>query len=173
MFIPLSEVDTEYREGGEERNNFYFYQRDRTVPVEVKITRLPPFFNAELNWHRHKYVEEFSVPLIGEMVVKEEQAGGRVKEIVHYKPILKKDEWVVGIECSSTKRIKLLIESKSGKRREQVVEFLPEFVEGTNWHAVGNPTNNMTTMVTLKRVPRSILKKDPLVFQVDRESKVL
>lgn len=61
MFIPLSEVDTEYREGGEERNNFYFYQRDRTIPVEVKITRLPPFFNAELNWHRHKYVEEFSV----------------------------------------------------------------------------------------------------------------
>jgi hypothetical protein len=172
MFIPLSEVDTEYREGGEERNAFYFYQRDPNIPVEVKITRLPPFFNAELNWHRHKYIEEFSVPLIGEMVVKEEK-DGKTKETIHSVAILKKDEWVIGVECSSTKRIKLLIEAKSGKRREQAVEFSPEFVEGTNWHAVGNLTNNMTTMVTLKRVPRSILKKDPLVFQVDRESKIL
>lgn len=172
MFIPLSEVDTEHREGGEERNNFYFYQRDPKIPVEVKITRLPPFFDAELNWHRHKYVQEFSVPLIGEIVVKEEE-NGKIKETAHTEALLKKDEWIVGIECSSTKRVKLLLEAKSGKRREMIVEFLQEFTEGTNWHAVGNPTNNMTTMITLKRVPRSILKKDPMVFKVDREFKLL
>ncbi len=170
MFIPLSEVETEYRSGGEERNAFYFYKRDPKIPVEVKITRLPPFFDPELNWHRHKFVEEFSVPLIGEIVIKEDK-DGKVKDKEISKALLKKDEWVMGIECSSTKRVKLLLESKRGKRRELIVEFLPEFTEGSNWHAVGNPTNNMVTMVTLKRVHRSILKKDSLVFEVDRESK--
>ncbi|HUD09683.1 MAG TPA: hypothetical protein VMR77_02695 [Patescibacteria group bacterium] len=172
MFIPLSEVDTEYREGGEERNGFYFYQRDSHIPVVVKITRLPANFDGESNWHRHKFVEEFSVPLIGEIIIKEEKAGKIIEKRVS-KAILSKDEWLVGIECSSTKRISILIEAKSGKRREQIVEFPLESMEGTLWHTVANPTGNMTTMVTLKRVARSILKKDPLVLQVDRESKVL
>jgi hypothetical protein len=172
MFIPLSEVDTEYREGGEERNGFYFYQRDSHIPVVVKITRLPANFDGEQNWHRHKFVEEFSVPLIGEIIIKEEKAG-KITERKVSESILKKDEWLVGIECSSTKRISVLIEAKSGKRREQIVEFPPESMEGIYWHTVVNPTNNMTTMVTLKRVARSIFKKDPLVLRVDRESKVL
>lgn len=170
MFIPLSEVETEYRPGGEERNAFYFYKRDPHTPVEVKITRLPPFFEAEYNWHRHKFVEEFSVPLIGEIIIKEER-DGKVEEREISEALLNKDEWVVGIECSSTKRVKLLLEAKSGKRRELVVEFLPEFTEGKNWHAVGNPTNNMVTMITLKRVHRAILRKDSSVFEVDREIK--
>lgn len=172
MFIPLSEVETEYREGGEERNAFYFYQRDSHIPVEVKITRLPPFFNAELNWHRHKFVQEFSVPLIGQIIVKEEE-DGKVKDKLISEALLKKDEWVVGVECSSTKRVTVLVEAKNGKRREVPIEFLPEFTEGTNWHAVGNPTNGMVIMITLKRVQRTILKKDPLIFKVDRESKLL
>jgi len=172
MFIPLTEVETEYREGGEERNAFYFYQRDSHIPVEVKITRLPPFFEADHNWHRHRFVEEFSVPLIGEIVIKEER-DGNVHERVVSEALLKKDEWVIGVECSSTKRAMVLLEAKSGQRREVQVEFLPEFTEGKNWHAVGNPTNNMVVMITLKRVPRAILKKDPSVFKVDRESKLL
>lgn len=172
MFIPLSEVETEYREGGEERNAFYFYQRDPKIPVEVKITRLPPHFDATLNLHRHKFVEEFSVPLIGKIVIYEE-ADGKLHEKQISEALLKKNEWVVGIECVSTKRVKLLIEDKKGVRREMTVAFLPEFTEGRNWHAVGNPTNDMITMITLKRVPRSILKKDSEVFKVDRESKVL
>lgn len=172
MFIPMSEVGTEYRGGGEERNSFYFYKRDPKIPVEVKITRLPPHFDTDLNWHRHKFVQEFSVPLIGEIVVKHDQ-NGKINETVHSQALLNNNEWVVGIECSGTKRVKLLIESKSGERRESIVEFLSEFTEGTNWHTVGNPTSNMVTMITLKRVPRSILKKDSLTFEVDRESKLL
>lgn len=172
MFIPLSEVETEYREGGEERNAFYFYQRDSHIPVEVKITRLPPNFNADLNWHRHKYVEEFTVPLVGSIVIKEEN-DGKVNERLIKEALLKKDEWVIGVECNSTKSVTLLVEAKNGKRREVEIEFLPEFTEGTNWHAVGNPTNDMITMITLKRVPRSILKKDFMVFKVDREFKLL
>lgn len=65
MFVPLSEVSTEQRPGGEERNNFQFYQRDPQIPVEVKITRLPPHFDYRFNWHRNRFVEEFSVPLVG------------------------------------------------------------------------------------------------------------
>lgn len=82
MFIPLSEVETEYRKDGEERNNFQFYLRDPNIPVEVKITRLPPKFNYKNNWHRHKFIEEFSVPLIGEVIIYEEQ-----NEKIKTKPI--------------------------------------------------------------------------------------
>ncbi len=172
MFIPLSEVETEYREAGEERNAFYFYKRDPKIPVEVKITRLPPHFDAMLNLHRHKYVEEFSVPLIGKIIIYEEEEG-KIKERPISEALLKKDEWVIGVECKSTKRVTLLLEGRDGKRRDLYVEFLPEFTEGRNWHAVGNPTNGMVTMITLKRVARSVLKKDPMVFEVDREIKVL
>lgn len=67
--------------------------------------------------------------------------------------------------------MKLLVEDKKGKRRNIPVEFLPKYTEGKNWHAVGNPTNILITMVTLKRVTRGIFKKDPLVFKVDRENR--
>ncbi len=168
MFIPLSEVDTEYREAGEERNNFQFYLRDSSIPVEVKITRLPPGFDYKHNWHRHKFIEEYSVPLVGEIIIYEKD-----NRAVKTKPIkvglLKNNEWIVGIECNSTKRVQILVEDKNGKRRNIPIEFTPNYTEGKNWHAVGNPTNKLVTMVTLKRVPRSILKKDPLVFKVDRE----
>ncbi len=172
MFVPLSEVSTEYRPGGEERNNFQFYHRDPNIPVEVKITRLPPNFDYRLNWHRHKFIEEFSVPLIGQVIIYEDQNGTVVEKQIQ-EALLKKDEWIVGIECSGTKRVRLLVEAKNSTRRNIIVEFLPHFTEGKNWHAVGNPTKKLVTMVTLKRVPRSILKKDPLAFTIDRESKQL
>lgn len=73
--------------------------------------------------------------------------------------MLKKGEWVVGIECSSTKKIELLIEAKSGKRRSIAMEFLREFTEEKNWHAVGNSTGKLITMVTLKKFPEVDLKK--------------
>lgn len=168
MFIPLNEAPTEYRDGGEERNNFYFYQRDSSLPVEVKITRLPAYFDHKLNWHRHKFIEEYSVPLSGEVVIYEEMSGKA--EGRHIKEgILKTGEWVVGIECKSTKRVSVLVEDKNGKRRNINVEFEPKYTEGKNWHAVGNPTGKLVTMITLKRASRSILKKDPFVFKVDRE----
>lgn len=168
MFIPLTEAPTEYRDGGEERNNFYFYQRDPSLPVEVKITRLPAKFDYKYNWHRHKFIEEYSVPLTGEVVIYEEKDGKA--EGRHIKEgLLKADEWVVGIECKSMKRVTVLVEGRSGKRRNIHVEFEPKYTEGKNWHAVGNPTGELVTMITLKRTSRSILKKDPLIFKVDRE----
>lgn len=35
-------------------------------------------------------------------------------------------------------------------------------------HRIENPTDAMITVVTMKRVPKKILKKDPLIFRVDR-----
>lgn len=169
MFIPLSEAEKEFRPGGEERDIFYFYKRDPKLPVEVKITRLPPHFDFDKNWHRHKYVEEFSVPLVGEVLIKE-KVGNRVKEHPVTEAILRGNEWIVGLECESTKRVAVLIEAKNGKRREVSVEFLPKYTEGHEWHTVGNPTNRLSIMLTLKRVSRSILKRDPMVFEIDREN---
>ncbi len=159
----------ELRPGGEERNCFYFHDRDPRFPLEVKITRLPPHFDMDLNWHKHQFVEEFSVPLSGEVLIKEKK-NGKVMEKRISEAILKKGEWVVGIECKSTKNVQLLAEGTSGKRRKVEVKFIPEYTEGRNWHTVGNPTNNLVVMLTLKRVPRKIIKKDPMVFQVDREA---
>lgn len=172
MFIPLSEAYTELRPGGEEREIFYFYKRNPQYPVEVKITRLPPGFDFNKNWHKHMFVEEFSVPLLGEIAIYEEKEGVSSKHNFT-KALLAENEWILGIECKSTKRVTLLLENKTGKRRELDVEFIPEYTEGKNWHSVGNPTNKLVTMITLKRVSRSILKKDALVFEVDRESKRL
>lgn len=170
MFIPLVEAFKEQRPGGEERDIFYFYKRDPQYPVEVKITRLPPNFDFNKNWHRHNFVEEFSVPLTGEVIIYEEKDNQVIKHHIT-EAILQKDEWILGIECSSTKRAILLLEDKKGGRREVVVEFLPKYTEGKNWHSVGNPTNHLVIMLTLKRVSRSMLRKDSLVFDVDRESK--
>ncbi|MEK7573530.1 MAG: hypothetical protein AAB531_03845 [Patescibacteria group bacterium] len=168
MFIPLAESSLELRPGGEERNCFYFHDRDPQLPIEVKITRLPPHFDMDLNWHRHKFVEEFSVPLAGEVLIKEKK-NGKVVEKRLSEAILKKDEWVVGIECEGTKSVKLLVEGINGERRKVEVKFIPEYTEGKDWHTVGNPTNSLVVMLTLKRVPRNILKKDPLVFSIDKE----
>jgi hypothetical protein len=172
MFIPLAEVETEYREGGEERNAFYFYKRDPHLPVEVKITRLPPLFDPAHNWHRHKFVQEFSVPLTGKIVIKEE-IDGKIKEKILKEAILTKDEWVVGVECKSTKRIGLLVEGKNGKRRSIKIEFYEQFTEGKNWHTVGNQTKELVTMITLKRTSRSMFRKDSMIFKIDRETKLL
>ena len=172
MFIPLSEAQKEFRSGGEERDIFHFYKRNPEYPVEVKITRLPPGFDHKKNWHKHMFVEEFSVPLIGEVVIHEEENGIETKHSIS-EAILQKNEWILGIECKSTKRVTLLLENKAGKRREVKVEFIAKYTEGKNWHSVGNPTRELVTMLTLKRVPRSILKKDSLIFDVDRESKQL
>jgi len=169
MFIPLTEAEKEFRPGGEERDIFYFYKRDPKLPVEVKITRLPPNFDFNNNWHRHKYVEEFSVPLIGEVQIKE-MVGKKIKEHPVREAILRPNEWIVGIECEGTKRVKVLLEAKNGKRREVAVTFLPKYTEGREWHTVGNPTNKLSIMLTLKRVPRSILKRDSMVFEIDREN---
>jgi hypothetical protein len=170
MFIPLSEAFKELRPGGEERDIFYFYKRDPQYPVEVKITRLPPHFDFNKNWHRHQFVEEFSVPLTGEIMIYEEKDGEVISHHIN-EAILQKHEWIVGIECESTKRVSLLLENKQGARREVNVEFAPKYTEGKNWHTVGNPTGKLVIMLTLKRVPRSILKVDSLAFDVDRESK--
>ena len=167
MFVPLSEVSTEQRPGGEERNYFYFYQRAK-LPIEIVITRLPAFFEADQNWHRHTYVEEYSVPLTGEIIIKE-LVNNKVQQRKVSEAILKPNEWIVGIECTDSKKATLLLDNKSGKRHELVVEFDEKFSEGKSWHTVSNPTKSMITMLTLKRVPRAILKKDPLVFRVDRE----
>lgn len=167
MFVPFSEVSTEHRPGGEERNYFYFYQR-ANLPIEIVITRLPPFFEADSNWHRHRFVQEYSVPLTGEILIKELQEN-QIKEKRISDALLKDGEWIVGIECKDSKRATLLIEKKNGKRSELTVDFKEEHSEGKEWHTVGNPTTQMVTMLTLKRVPRSILKKDSLVFRVDRE----
>ena len=169
MFIPLAETPVELRPGGEERNCFYFYERDPNLPIEVKITRLPPGFDMDLNWHRHQFVEEFSVPLTGQILIKEQKNSKVIQKSV-FEAILKKSEWVVGIECKSTKSVTLLIEKTSGRRRKVEVKFTPEYTEGKNWHTVGNPTNNLVVMLTLKRVPRKIFKRDSMVFQIDREA---
>ncbi|MEX2013046.1 MAG: hypothetical protein WD967_01440 [Candidatus Levyibacteriota bacterium] len=168
MFIPLAETPVELRPGGEERNCFYFYERDPKLPIEVKITRLPPHFDMDLNWHRHQFVEEFSIPLSGEVLIKEKKDGKIIEKRIS-EAILKKGEWVVGIECKNTKNVQLLLDSASGKRRKATVEFIPEYTEGKDWHTVGNPTEELVVMLTLKKVPRAILKRDPMVFQVDRE----
>lgn len=168
MFIPLAEALHVVMGGGEERHYFYFYQRDPNLPVEMVITRLPPFFDPEKNWHRHNFVEEFSVPLIGEIEVRE-KTDKETKKIIQNRAILKKNEWVVGIDCKSPKESILVIESTRGKVRKEIVKLLPEFTEGRNLHTVGNPTNNLVTFLTIKRAPRKIFKKDPLVFQIDRE----
>lgn len=168
MFIPLSEVPSKALGSGEERHYFYFHERNPELPVEVVITRLPPFYNAERNWHEHDFVEEFSVPLMGELVIREKSNGGGDRERKVSNPLLRGDEWVVGIECSNSNEVKLLVESASGGRRQVRVVFDEKFSEGKNKHRIENPTNSMITVVTMKRVPKKILKKDPLIFRVDR-----
>jgi len=168
MFIPLSEVPSKALGSGEERHYFYFYERNSELPVEVVITRLPPFYDANRNWHKHDFVEEFSVPLMGELVIREKGNGKEdtVRKVAN--SILRGDEWVVGIECSNPNEVNLLLESASGGRRKVKVVFDEKFSEGKNDHRIENPTNSMITVVTMKRVPKKILKKDPLIFRVDR-----
>jgi len=168
MFIPLAEVPSIIMGGGEERHYFYFHDRNADLPVEVVITRLPPYFGAERNWHKHDFVEEFSVPLMGEIVIAEKNDNKVEKRRHVSKSVLRDGEWVVGIECSNSREARIVIESSSGNRREETVAFEPQFTEGKNLHKVENPTNSMVTMLTMKRVPKKIFRKDPLIFKVDR-----
>ena len=62
----------------------------------------------------------------------------------------------------------MLIDHPIGTRRELKIAFDPKYTEGKDYHTVENPTSEMITMVTMKRVPKKILKKDPLVFRIDR-----
>lgn len=153
---------------GEERHYFFFHERDPDLPVEVVITRLPPLYKAERNWHRHDFVEEFSVPLTGEIVISEKKKSKVEKRRYLSRAILRDGEWVVGISCKNDKQANLVIESAAGNRREVNIIFDPKFSEGRGWHRVENPTDEMITMVTMKRVPKKILRKDPLVFRIDR-----
>ncbi len=153
---------------GEERHYFLFHERNPELPIEVVITRLPPLFEADKNWHRHNYVEEFSVPLTGEIEICEKKEGKRENKKRFSNAILRNDEWVVGINCESAKKTTLQIDSSSGNRREVKISFDPKFTEGKDWHKVGNPTGEMITMITIKKVPKNILKKDPFIFKVDR-----
>ena len=169
MFIPLVEVPSKIMGAGEERHYFLYHERDSDLPVEIVITRLPPLFNAKRNWHKHDFVEEFSVPLTGEIVICEKN-GGRVEKRQHLsQAILKDGEWVVGISCDNDKEATLLIDHPSGTRRELKIAFDPKYTEGEAYHTVENPTSEMLTMVTMKRVPKKLLKKDPLVFRIDRD----
>lgn len=168
MFIPLSEVPSKALGSGEERHYFYFHERDKDLPVEVVITRLPPLFEANKNWHKHNFVEEFSVPLIGEVIIVEKKDGDVEKRRHLSHALIGEDEWVVGISCDNEKEVVLFLDSVAGNRREVKVKFDEKFSEGSNWHRVENPTDSMVTMVTMKRVPKKILKKDQLVFKVDR-----
>jgi len=171
MFIPLDEVPTKKMNWGEERHYFLFHERDPNLPVEIIITRLPPRFDGENNWHKHDFVEEFSIPLTGEIIIKEKKKGKVEKRRHLSQPLLKKYEWVFGISCENKKEATLHIDSASGQRRKARIVFEPKFSEGTDWHTVANPTNNMVTMITLKRVAKAILKKDPLTFRLDRTAK--
>lgn len=123
MFIPLSEVPSKALGSGEERHYFYFHERNPELPVEMVITRLPPFYEANRNWHTHDFVEEFSVPLMGELVIREKENGneGKVRRLKN--SILRSDEWVIGIGCSRPDEATLLIESSTGGRREVKVVF--------------------------------------------------
>jgi len=168
MFIPLAEVPSKIMGSGEERHYFYFNERNADLPIEVVITRLPPYFGAEKNWHKHDFVEEFSIPLTGEIVIAEKHDNKVQKRRHISKSILRDDEWVVGIECSNSRQVKIMIESVSGSRREETIAFEPQFTEGKDLHTVENPTNSMVTMLTMKRVPKKIFRKDPLIFKVDR-----
>ena len=168
MFIPLVEVPSKIMGGGEERHYFLFHERDKDLPVEVVITRLPPFFEAGKKWHRHHFVEEFSVPLTGEILIKEKKAG-KVERRKHLsQAILKDAEWVVGISCQSSRQATVFIDSPSGNRRQVKITFDPKFIEGRQLHTVENPTMEMITMITMKRVPKAVFKKDPLIFRIDR-----
>ncbi|GEM_PF-5502148 len=168
MFIPLSEVPSKALGSGEERHYFYFHERNPELPVEIVITRLPPFYEANRNWHKHDFVEEFSVPLMGELVIREKGNGKDEKVRRLSNSILRSDEWVVGIDCVSSDESTLLIESSAGGRRHVKVVFDEKSSEGKNWHRIENPTDSMITVITMKRVPKKILKKDPLIFRVDR-----
>lgn len=167
MFIPLQEVPSKMLGYGEERHYFLFHERDSDLPVEVVITRLPPLFGAEKNWHKHDFVEEFSVPLTGEVII-HEKVGGKQKSKKLSESLLAKGEWIKGIECSDSSEARLYIDSVSGNLREQIVKFEDQYSEGKDWHKVENPSNEMVTMLTMKRVSKRILKKDPLIFRVDR-----
>lgn len=168
MLIPLAEVPSRSMGGGEERHYFLFYERNPDLPVEVVITRLPPFFGGEKNWHNHSFLAEYTVPLSGEIVIKEKK-DGKLESRRHLSDaILSSGEWVVGIECENDTEAKLLLDSPAGNRRELVIHFDEKFAEGKNMHTVENPTDAMVTMITMKRVPKAILAKDPLVFRADR-----
>jgi len=168
MFIPLSEVPSRAMGSGEERHYFLFHERNPELPVEVVITRLPPLFGAEKNWHQHDFVEEFSVPLTGEIIIREKNDGKIQKRRHISKAILKDAEWVAGVACESDRQVTLYIEHPAGTRREVEITFDPRYTEGKELHTVENPTSDMITMVTMKRVPKKILRKDPLIFRVDR-----
>jgi|SRR3990167_409252 len=167
MFIPLAEVPSKIMGGGEERHYFLFHERDSDLPVEIVITRLPPLYEANRNWHKHDFVEEFSVPLTGEIVISEKRRG-KVENRNHSEAVLRDAEWVTGISCQNAKGALLHIDSPSGSRRDIKITFDSKYTEGKDWHRVENPTSEMVTMVTMKRVPKQILKKDPLIFRVDR-----
>lgn len=168
MFIPLAEVPSKVMGSGEERHYFLFHERNPELPVEVVITRLPPLFKADKNWHKHNFVEEFSVPLTGEIEISERKDGKSEDRKRFSNAILKNGEWVVGIDCQSAKQVTIQIDSSSGNRREVKISFDPKFTEGKDWHKVENPTDEMVTMITMKKVPKKILKKDRLIFRVDR-----
>ena len=171
MFIPLVEVPSKIMGWGEERHYFLFHERNPNLPVEVVITRLPPHFEGEDNWHKHAFVEEFSVPLTGEIIIKEKKEGQVVRRRHLSQALLREDEWVLGISCSNRKEAVLHIDSASGQRREAKIVFDPQFSEGKDWHTVVNPTDDMVTMVTMKRVSKALFEKDPLVFKIDRVPK--
>ncbi|KKR77931.1 MAG: hypothetical protein UU23_C0007G0009 [Candidatus Curtissbacteria bacterium GW2011_GWA1_40_9] len=168
MFIPLAEVPSKIMGGGEERHYFLFHERNKDLPVEVVITRLPPYYEAGKNWHRHDYVQEFSVPLTGEILIKEKRAGEIAKRRHLSEAILKDGEWVVGISCDSAREVEIFIDSPSGNRHQARIKFDPKYTEGKELHTVENPTDETITMVTMKRVPKSVFKKSPLVFRIDR-----
>lgn len=154
--------------GGEERHYFLFHERDKDLPVEVVITRLPPYYEAGKNWHKHDFVEEFSVPLTGEILIKEKKAARFIKRRHLSEAVLKDGEWVVGISCVNTREVKIFIDSPNGNRRQAKIEFDPKYTEGKDLHTVENPTDEMVVMITMKRVPKSVFKKSPLVFRIDR-----
>lgn len=168
MFIPIAEVPSKFMGSGEERHYFYFHERDPELPVEIVITRLPPLFEADKNWHKHDFVEEFSVPLFGEIVIKEKKDSGIETRRHIAESLLHEGEWIVGIQCESEKEATITIDSPNGIRRQEKITFDPKFTEGKSLHTVENSTSDMVTMLTMKRVPKKILKKDPLVFRIDR-----
>lgn len=171
MFIPLTEVSSKTMGWGEERHYFLFHERDPNLTVEIVITRLPPYFNGKDNWHKHAFVEEFSIPLTGEIIIEENLEGVERKKRHSARVPLREDEWVFGVSCTGKDEAVIHIDSASGQRREEKMTFDPQFSEGEEWHTVSNPTAEMVTMVTMKRVAKALFKKDPLVFKIDRISK--
>ncbi len=108
------------------------------------------------------------MPLIGEIVIKEKKQEGIETRRHVSQSLLHDGEWIVGIQCESDKDAVITIDSPNGLRRQEKVTFDSKFTEGKSLHTVENPTSDMVTMLTMKRVPKKILKKDPLVFRIDR-----